>query len=150
MRAVVQRVSEASVTVRETVIGSIGSGYLILLGIEEADGEEDIDWLAKKIIALRVFGDGEGLMNLDIADIDGDLLVVSQFTLHAKYKKGSRPSFIRAAKPMTAVPLYEGFCARLETLLNKPIARGEFGAHMDVHLVNDGPVTLVIDTKNKE
>lgn len=150
MRAVIQRVSKASVTVHEKVIGQIGPGYLVLLGIEASDGEEDIEWLAKKIIALRVFSDAEGLMNEDITDIDGDVLVVSQFTLHAKYKKGNRPSFIRAAKPVIAVPLYEEFCERLETLLNKPIARGEFGAHMDVHLVNDGPVTLVIDTKNKE
>ncbi|NQV53491.1 MAG: D-tyrosyl-tRNA(Tyr) deacylase [Flavobacteriales bacterium] len=150
MRAVIQRVSEARVRVHEKEIGGIGIGYLILLGIEEADGEDDVEWLANKVVALRVFSDEEGLMNRSITDVDGQVLVVSQFTLHAKYKKGNRPSFIRAAKPLHAIPVYESFCDQLERLLNKPTQRGEFGADMDVHLVNDGPVTLVIDTKNKE
>ena len=150
MRAVIQRVSEAKVTVQEKVTGSIGEGYLILLGIEPADDKDDLEWLANKIVALRVFSDEEGLMNRSITDVDGHVLVVSQFTLHAKYKKGNRPSFIRAAKPEHAIPVYESFCDELERLLNKPTQRGEFGADMDVHLVNDGPGTLVIDTKNKE
>lgn len=150
MRAVIQRVKEASVTVDGRTTGSIDRGYLILLGVEDADDQSDVEWLANKVAALRIFSDEDGLMNRSITDVDGQVLVVSQFTLHAKYKKGNRPSFIRAAKPDHAVPMYESFCRSLESILGKPTATGEFGADMDVHLINDGPVTLVIDTKNKE
>lgn len=150
MRAVIQRVSEASVTIDGQVKSAIGLGFLILLGIEAEDNKEDADWLAGKVAALRVFSDEEGLMNKDLGTIDGQLLVVSQFTLHASYKKGNRPSFIKAARPDTAVPLYEYFVSKLKQLTNKEIATGEFGADMKVALVNDGPVTIIMDTKNKE
>ncbi len=150
MRAIVQRVSEASVTIDGEIKSKIGIGYLVLLGIEQADTQEDINWLAAKIVALRIFGDEEGLMNLSVKDVYGDILVVSQFTLHAKVKKGTRPSFIRAAKPDVAIPMYEQFVSALETELGKKIQTGEFGADMKVALVNDGPVTITIDTKNKE
>jgi D-aminoacyl-tRNA deacylase len=150
MRAVIQRVSKASVKINNEVTGEIVIGLLILLGIEESDADEDINWLSKKIIQLRIFTDEEGLMNKSIMDIDGDILVISQFTLHAKVKKGTRPSFIKAAKPAIAIPIYEKTIKQLELELNKPIQTGKFGAEMKVALINDGPVTIVIDTKNKE
>ncbi len=150
MRAVIQRVSEATVTVEGEQTGTIQNGLLILLGVEEEDNQEDVEWLANKVSKLRIFSDDEGLMNRSIEDIDGEALVVSQFTLHAKYKKGTRPSFIKAAPPAQAEELYQAFCTTLQTCLGKPCQKGRFGAHMDVHLVNDGPVTIWIDTKNKE
>lgn len=150
MRAVIQRCSSASVEVDGKTTGAIQQGLLILLGVEDADTNEDIEWLANKVVKLRIFSDAEGLMNLSVEDVGGDVLVVSQFTLHAKYKKGTRPSFIRAAKPEKAEADYDAFCKRLESLLNKPCQKGVFGAHMDVHLTNDGPVTIIIDTQNKE
>ena len=150
MRAVIQRVTEASVKINNQVKGEIDQGYLILLGIEEEDGREDIEWLSKKICALRIFSDDEGLMNLSIQDVDGSILLVSQFTLHAKVKKGNRPSYIKAAKPDIAIPLYEQFKNQLIKELGKEIQTGEFGAAMKVSIVNDGPVTILIDTKNKE
>ncbi|RYY85864.1 MAG: D-tyrosyl-tRNA(Tyr) deacylase [Chitinophagaceae bacterium] len=150
MRAVIQRVSEASVKVDGAVVGAIGAGLLVLVGIEDADTGDDAEWLAGKIVALRIFGDEEGLMNRSVRDIDGDILAISQFTLHAATRKGARPSFIRAAKPPLAVPLYETFLASLEKELGKPVARGIFGADMKVALLNDGPVTIFIDTQNKE
>ncbi|OWY16789.1 D-tyrosyl-tRNA(Tyr) deacylase [Sphingobacteriales bacterium UPWRP_1] len=149
MKAVIQRVSSASVAVEGAVKSAIGAGLLILLGIENADGTEDIEWLAAKIINLRIFNDENGLMNLSVQDINGQLLVVSQFTLHASTKKGNRPSFIAAARPETAIPLYEQFVQTAQNLLDKPVLTGEFGAYMQVELCNDGPVTIVIDTKNK-
>jgi D-tyrosyl-tRNA(Tyr) deacylase len=150
MRAVIQRVSEASVTIDGHVKSEIGKGLLILLGIEETDAKEDIDWLAGKVARLRIFDDENGVMNLSVKDIDGDTIVVSQFTLHASTKKGNRPSYIKAARPETAIPLYEQFVTQLETETGKPVGTGEFGAMMEVALVNDGPVTIIIDTKNKE
>ena len=150
MRVVIQRVSEASVIIENTFKSEIGVGLLILLGIEEADTEEDINWLCGKITRLRIFGDDNGAMNLSVKDINGDIIVVSQFTLHANTKKGNRPSFIKAAKPEVAIPLYEKFIAQLETDMEKPIQTGEFGANMEVKLTNDGPVTITIDSKNKE
>jgi D-tyrosyl-tRNA(Tyr) deacylase len=150
MRAVVQRVSEAKVSVEGKTTGSISKGLLILLGIEGSDDASDLDWLAQKIVALRIFSDEEGKMNRSLLEVDGEVLVVSQFTLHAKYKKGNRPSFIQAAGPDHATPLYDEFCKRIGTMIQKPTQTGIFGAHMDVHLVNDGPVTLMLDTKNKE
>ena len=150
MRAVIQRVKEASVTVDGKVIASVGKGFLILLGIETADNQDDIGWLSSKIVKLRVFGDDNGAMNNSITDVDGDILVVSQFTLHASTKKGNRPSFIKAARPEQAIPLYELFVQDLEVKLGKEVPTGEFGAMMDVALVNDGPVTLIVDTKNRE
>lgn len=150
MRAVIQRVSEASVTVQGEVISSIGQGFLILLGIEEADTKADIEWLAGKISRLRIFGDENGHMNLSLQDVGGEAIVVSQFTLHAATKKGNRPSFIKAAKPELAEPLYEEFIVTFEQVLGRSVGRGSFGAMMDVKLTNDGPVTLIIDTKNKE
>jgi D-tyrosyl-tRNA(Tyr) deacylase len=150
MRVVIQRVSSASVTINGTVFSSIEKGLLILVGIEEADSEEDIDWLCKKITDLRIFADAEGKMNLNVKEIAGDVLVVSQFTLHASTKKGNRPSYIKAASPDTAIPLYDQFCAELSLTLGKPVNTGVFGAHMLVGLINDGPVTIMIDTKNKE
>ena len=150
MRVVIQRVSEASVTIDESIKSSIGIGFMILLGIETDDTIEDADWLCKKISALRVFSDDEGLMNLDIKSINGEVLVISQFTLHASYKKGNRPSFIKAAKPEQAIPLYEYFVKQLSALIGKPVQTGEFGADMKVSLINDGPVTITMDTKNKE
>ena len=150
MRIVLQRVSEASVSIEGTVNGSIQSGLLLLLGIEEADAFEDIDWLCNKILKMRIFNDENGVMNLSLQDIDGAVLVISQFTLHASTKKGNRPSYIKAAKPEIAIPLYEEFNKKLENLLGKPIKTGIFGADMKVSLVNDGPVTILIDSKNRE
>ncbi len=150
MRAVVQRVSEASVAIAGGEVARIGRGLLILLGIEEADGIEDAEWLAGKLARLRIFSDAEGKMNASLAEVDGRVLVVSQFTLHAATRKGNRPSFIRAARPETAVPLYQEFLRQLELELGAPVARGEFGADMRVALVNDGPVTIWFDTKSRE
>lgn len=150
MIAVIQRVKEASVTINDVVAGKINSGLMILLGIEDADAQEDIEWLVKKIINMRIFDDEDGVMNISIKDIDGDILLVSQFTLHASTKKGNRPSYIKAAKPDIAVPLYESFISETEKELKKPIQTGEFGAYMQVSLVNDGPVTILIDTKDKK
>lgn len=150
MRALLQRVTEAKVTIDEQVHGEIRGGLLILLGIEDADGPEDIQWLTNKIAKLRIFSDDQGLMNRSIVDIGGDALVVSQFTLYASVKKGARPSFIRSAKPSTAIPLYEDFISALEAQLGRPVATGDFGADMKVQLLNDGPVTIWIDSKNRE
>jgi len=150
MRVVVQRVSEASVEVNKEVVGTIDKGLLILLGIEEADEQEDVEWLCGKIARLRVFPDENGTMNRSVQDVNGQALVVSQFTLHASTKKGNRPSYIRAAGPDKAIPLYELFVETLEGYLSSPVSTGEFGAMMQVKLVNDGPVTILIDSKNKE
>lgn len=150
MRAVIQRVSEASVTIDGEKTADITTGLLILVGIEAADTQEDIDWLAAKIAKLRIFGDADGVMNLSVQDVGGDVIVVSQFTLHAATKKGNRPSYIKAAGPDVAIPLYEAFVKQMEKELSKPVQTGRFGADMKVALLNDGPVTLVIDTKNKE
>ncbi|MBW7914305.1 MAG: D-tyrosyl-tRNA(Tyr) deacylase [Taibaiella sp.] len=150
MRAVIQRVSTASVTIHGDMKAAIGPGFMVLLGIEAEDDKVDAEWLAKKIAGLRVFNDEAGLMNKDLAEIDGDIMVISQFTLHASYKKGNRPSFIKAARPEQAIPLYEYFVQQLHTITGKEIATGEFGADMKVALVNDGPVTIIMDTKNKE
>ncbi len=147
---VVQRVAEASVQVGEELVSSIGRGLLILLGIEEGDDESDAEWLASKIVQMRIFNDDAGKMNRSVIDIDGDILVVSQFTLHASTKKGNRPSFIRAARPEKAIPLYEYFIASVAKRLSKSVATGTFGAYMQVRLVNDGPVTIIIDSKNRE
>lgn len=150
MRAVIQRVSHASVTINGECKSSIGRGYLVLLGCENADTQEDIDWLAKKIANLRVFDDEAGVMNLSVRDVDGEILVVSQFTLWASYKKGNRPSYLRAGSHEITVPLYEAFCKAMTEQLGKPVQTGEFGADMKVSLLNDGPVTICMDTKNKE
>ena len=150
MRAVIQRVKGCKVDIAGQTVGSIDSGVLILLGVEAADTAEDIEWLAGKISRLRIFDDENGVMNLDITQAAGRALVVSQFTLYASTKKGNRPSYIRAAKPEISIPLYEEFCRKMEAALNKPIATGVFGADMKVELINDGPVTIFIDTKNKE
>lgn len=150
MRAVIQRVSSASVIIDGQEHASIDKGFMILLGVEEADTQEDVEWLAQKITGLRVFADAQGLMNINIQDAGGDMLVVSQFTLFASTKKGNRPSFIRSAKPDVAIPLYTSFTETLECLTGKPVRTGIFGADMQVQLVNDGPVTILIDTKNKE
>ncbi|WP_106791457.1 D-aminoacyl-tRNA deacylase [Aquimarina sp. Aq78] len=150
MRAVIQRVSEASVCVEGKIISNINKGLLILIGIEEKDSQEDIDWLSGKISRLRIFEDEAGVMNKSILDINGDAIVVSQFTLHASVKKGNRPSYIKAAKPEIAIPLYENFVQRLELDLEKKIGTGIFGADMKISLLNDGPVTITVDTKNKE
>lgn len=149
MRAIIQRVSKASVTIAGSITAEITAGFLILLGIEDADTDQDIQWLSQKIVQLRIFSDSEGLMNLSIKDIEGEILLVSQFTLFASTKKGNRPSFIRAAKPEIAIPLYEKMIAQLEELLGKKISTGVFGADMQISLVNDGPVTIIIDTKDK-
>lgn len=150
MRAVIQKVSGASVTIDGGTTRKIGKGLLVLLGIEEIDTQEDIAWLCGKISRLRIFNDKEGVMNLSVTDVQGELMVISQFTLHASTKKGNRPSYIRAAPPETAIPLYHDFIAQMESTLQKPVVTGEFGAYMQVSLINDGPVTLWIDTKNKE
>ena len=150
MRAVIQRVSSASVTIGGQVKSSIGKGLLILLGVGYEDGQEDIDWLVKKISGLRIFDDEDGVMNRSVVDVGGEALVVSQFTLMASTKKGNRPSYIHAAGHEIAVPLYESFCTALSEAVGKPVGTGEFGADMKVALVNDGPVTICIDTKNKE
>jgi len=150
MRAVIQRVSKASVDIEGHRNGSIEQGFLVLLGIEDADNQDDIEWLTKKIVQLRVFSDEVGLMNKSIQDVDGNILLISQFTLFGQTKKGNRPSFIRASKPDIAVPVYEVFCKKLSQYLGKEIETGIFGADMQVSLVNDGPVTIIMDTKNKE
>ncbi len=150
MRIVIQRVSEASVSIKETMKSAIQQGFLILLGIGEDDSEDDIEWLVKKVVNLRVFDDEQGIMNKSILDVNGEILVVSQFTLMASYKKGNRPSYIRAAGHEISIPLYQQFCKRLSVQLGKEVGTGEFGADMQVKLVNDGPVTICMDTKNKE
>jgi D-tyrosyl-tRNA(Tyr) deacylase len=150
MRAVIQRVSRASVTIQGIVRSSIAQGLLVLVGIEDADTQEDLEWLSGKIVNLRIFNDYAGVMNASVKDGNGDILVVSQFTLHAAIKKGNRPSYIRASKPDIAIPLYEKLVACLGTNLGKPVLTGEFGADMKVELLNDGPVTILIDTKNRE
>lgn len=150
MRAVLQRVNEANCTVDGVITGSIATGLMVLLGIEDADTSEDLEWLAQKIVGMRVFGDENGLMNKSMADVGGNILLVSQFTLFASTKKGNRPGFTRAARPDKAIPLYEEMIKRLSSLLGKEIQTGIFGADMKISLVNDGPVTIVIDTKNKE
>lgn len=150
MRVVIQRCTEASVSIGGKVKGAIGPGMMILLGIEDADGDEDIDWLCRKIVALRIFDDANGVMNLPITELpDSSILLVSQFTLMASTKKGNRPSYIHASKPDVAIPMYQKFIAHLEQTFGKPIATGEFGANMQVALVNDGPVTIIIDSKNR-
>ena len=150
MRAVIQRVSKASVSINNEVRSSIEKGLLVLVGIEDADSEEDIVWLSSKIVNLRIFDDAEGVMNLSVKEIGGDLLLVSQFTLHAATKKGNRPSYIKASKPPIAIPIYEKMIAQLQKDLEKPIGTGEFGADMKVELINDGPVTIWVDTKARE
>ncbi len=150
MRAVIQRVSRASVTIGGKLKSSIGKGLLVLVGIEDADAEEDIEWLCNKIVQLRIFDDSNGVMNLSVIDTRGSILAVSQFTLHAKTKKGNRPSYIRAAQPDLAIPLYNKFILRISELTGRETATGEFGAMMEVELINDGPVTIIIDTKTKE
>ena len=150
MRAVVQRVAEASVTIKGQIRGAIQAGLLILLAVEEADTPEDIEWLSGKIVRLRIFSDDQGMMNRSVQEVGGDILLISQFTLFASTKKGNRPSYSRAARPEIAVPLYEAFTRKLSEELGKPVQTGEFGADMKVSLVNDGPVTLVIDSRNKE
>ena len=150
MRAVIQRVSHASVTVEGQTVGQIGAGLLVLIGIEDSDTATDLVWLSNKIVNLRIFGDAEGVMNRSVPDVGGDILLVSQFTLYASTKKGARPSYIRASKPEVAIPVYEAMIAQLESDLGKKIQTGTFGADMKVALLNDGPVTILIDTKNKE
>jgi len=150
MRIVIQRVSEAQVRVDGNVTGSIGKGLLVLMGIEDADTKEDIEWLSNKIANIRIFDDADGVMNLSVKDIDGGILLVSQFTLHASTKKGNRPSYIRASKPDIAIPMYEAMIAQLSLDLGKPVQTGIFGADMKVSLLNDGPVTITMDSKNKE
>ncbi|MBR3472605.1 MAG: D-tyrosyl-tRNA(Tyr) deacylase [Prevotella sp.] len=150
MRIVIQRVNSASVSIDGQVKSAIGPGYLILLGVCEEDTKEDVDWLVHKVIGLRVFDDENGVMNRSIMDVGGDILVVSQFTLYASYKKGNRPSWLRAARHEVSIPLYESFCQQLSQALGKPVGTGEFGAYMKVALENDGPVTICMDTKNKE
>jgi D-tyrosyl-tRNA(Tyr) deacylase len=150
MRIVIQRVSEASVKVEGKIISAIKQGMLILVGIEDADTDEDINWLTNKIIQLRIFDDENGVMNLSVKDVDCEIIVVSQFTLHASTKKGNRPSYIRAARPDFAIPMYEKFVAAVEVALGKKVGTGQFGAMMEVSLVNDGPVTIIIDSKQKE
>src|SRR6516164_5049173 len=150
MRAVIQRVSESSVTVDSKIKSKIESGLMVLLGIEDADGQKDINWLSAKIINLRIFNDSNGIMNLSVKETGGNILLVSQFTLHASTKKGNRPSYIRASKPEVAIPLYQKMIERLGQDLGRPIKTGEFGADMKVSLVNDGPVTIYIDTRNKD
>ena len=150
MRAVIQRVSHASVTINGTVKSEIEQGFLILLGVCDEDTMEDVDWLVKKVANLRVFGDENDVMNLSIQDVGGNALVVSQFTLFASYKKGNRPSWFKAGSHEHSIPLYEAFCSQLSTAINKPVGTGEFGADMKVELLNDGPVTICMDTKNKE
>lgn len=149
MRIILQRVKEASVSIEGTINAQIGQGLLLLLGIEKEDQQEDINWLCKKVLDLRIFSDEEGKMNRSVRDIDGDIIVVSQFTLHANIKKGTRPSFIKAARPEIAIPLYETFVQTLEKELGKSVGTGKFGADMKVALINDGPVTIIMDSKNK-
>lgn len=149
MIAVVQRVLSASITIENVVTASIQNGVAVLVGIEESDGKEDVDWLASKIVNLRIFNDTKGVMNLSIREINGDAMIVSQFTLHASTRKGNRPSYIRAAKPLHAIPIYEAFISEVGRQLGNEVKTGKFGADMKVNLVNDGPVTIIIDTKNK-
>ncbi|WP_291099154.1 MULTISPECIES: D-aminoacyl-tRNA deacylase [unclassified Flavobacterium] len=149
MKAVIQRVSQASVTIDNKIVAEIQNGLLVLLGIEDADNQEDIDWLASKIVNIRIFGDENDVMNWSVKETNGDIIVVSQFTLHALTKKGNRPSYIKAAKPEIAIPLYENFVQQLENELGKKVQTGIFGADMKVALINDGPVTIIIDSKNK-
>ena len=150
MRTVIQKVTQASVVIENQVVASINKGLLVLVGIEDTDNNDDIAWLSAKIVNLRVFEDDKGVMNLSVKDVDGQVLIVSQFTLHAATKKGNRPSYIRAARPEVAIPIYEAFIKQVETLLGKKVPTGQFGAMMQVNLSNDGPVTILIDTKNKE
>lgn len=150
MRVLIQRTKHASVTIEGRCKSAIKQGLLVLVGIEDSDGKEDIEWLCKKIVNLRIFDDENGVMNRSVLDIDGEILVVSQFTLHASTKKGNRPSYIRASKPEIAIPLYEAFCKELSLSLGKEVGTGEFGADMKVELLNDGPVTIWMDTRNKE
>lgn len=150
MKAVLQRVSQASVTIQDEVVAQIESGLLVLIGIEDTDNHEDIEWLSAKIVNLRIFADENDVMNLSLKDIDGDMIVVSQFTLHALTKKGNRPSYIKAARPELAIPIYESFVQKIEIDFGKKVQTGKFGADMKVSLINDGPVTIIIDTKNKE
>jgi D-tyrosyl-tRNA(Tyr) deacylase len=150
MKVVLQRVSEASVTVAEKKVANIQKGLLVLVGIEEADTQDDIDWLVNKIVNLRIFGDENDVMNLSVKDIHGDIIVVSQFTLHASTKKGNRPSYLKAAKPEFSIPMYEQFVSSLEIVLEKQVQTGVFAADMKVSLLNDGPVTIIMDSKNKE
>jgi len=150
MRVIIQRVSEASVSINDKVKGIIGEGLLIFAGFEDSDTLEDIDWLSKKIVQLRIFNDNEGVMNFSLINVNAEILLISQFTLHASIKKGNRPSYIKAAKPDIAIPLYEKFILKLEKELGKSIQTGVFGAMMNVYLINNGPVTIYIDTKNKE
>lgn len=150
MRIVIQRVKHASVTINGNKKSEIGQGLLVLLGVCEEDTKEDAEWLARKVVALRVFDDSEGVMNRSVLDISGEIMVVSQFTLFASYKKGNRPSWLRAARHEISIPLYEYFCSQVSSLIGKPVATGEFGADMKVELLNDGPVTICMDSKNKE
>ena len=150
MKVVIQRVSQASVTIDEKIVAAIQKGLLVLVGIEDTDSQEDIDWLAAKVANIRIFGDENQVMNLSVKDIGGDMIVVSQFTLHANTKKGNRPSYIKASKPEVAIPLYENFVNTLELELGKKVQTGVFGADMKVLLLNDGPVTIIMDSKNKE
>jgi D-tyrosyl-tRNA(Tyr) deacylase len=150
LRVVIQRVAEASVTIENEIVASIEKGLLVLVGIEDADTQEDIDWLVSKTAKIRIFGDENNVMNLSVQDIDGDIIVVSQFTLHAGTKKGNRPSYIKASKPEIAIPLYENFVRKLESEIGKKVQTGKFGADMKVGLLNDGPVTIFIDSKSKE
>ena len=150
MKAVIQRVSQSSVTINNEIVAQIQQGLLVLVGIEDTDNQEDINWLTSKIANLRIFADENEVMNMSLKDIDGEMIVVSQFTLHALTKKGNRPSYIKASKPEIAIPLYESFVQQMEKELGKKVQTGQFGADMKVSLVNDGPVTIIIDTKNKE
>mgnify|MGYP001776838096 FL=1 len=150
MRTVIQRVSSSSVVIDGVCHGEIGPGLNILIGIENGDADEDIEWLCHKIVNLRIFDDDSGVMNLSVRDVDGDILVISQFTLYASTRKGNRPSYIKAARPEISIPLYEKFLQRLENILGKPVKKGIFGANMRVTIVNEGPVTILIDTKNRE
>ncbi len=150
MKAVIQRVSSCTVTIDNKVVADIQKGLLVLVGIEDADNKEDINWLNSKIANLRIFADENGVMNLSLKEVNGDMIIVSQFTLHASTKKGNRPSYLKASKPEVAIPLYEAFIIQMETELGKKVQTGKFGADMKVALINDGPVTIIIDTKNKE
>ena len=150
MRVVIQKVTEASVSIENQIVASIDKGLLVLVGIEDGDMNEDIAWLSSKIVNLRVFDDDNGVMNLSVKEVEGEVLIVSQFTLHASTKKGNRPSYIKAARPEVAIPIYEAFIKQVESLLGKRVPTGQFGAMMQVSLCNDGPVTILIDTKNKE
>ena len=150
MRVVIQKVTEASVSIENQIVASIDKGLLVLVGIEDGDTNEDIAWLSSKIVNLRVFDDDNGVMNLSVKEMEGEVLIVSQFTLHASTKKGNRPSYIKAARPEVAIPIYEAFIKQVESLLGKKVPTGQFGAMMQVSLCNDGPVTILIDTKNKE